>query len=167
MWATRVWWLLHSFGFRGRVSVLDGGLKAWQAAGGEIASTADDKPTPEQRRSIPRRAHSAAVAVSKRPGAFANREDVLRAITDQETTLVDSLKAGSFSGTKPSRYGRRGHITSALSVPYASVVDKGSGRFFATAFVATAAASAPRGKLALPGCAPAAASAPAIASSLS
>ena len=37
MWATRVWWMLRSFGFRGELSVLDGGLKAWTAAGGEVA----------------------------------------------------------------------------------------------------------------------------------
>jgi thiosulfate/3-mercaptopyruvate sulfurtransferase len=38
MWATRVWWMLRSFGFRGELSVLDGGLKAWTAAGGEVAT---------------------------------------------------------------------------------------------------------------------------------
>ena len=37
MWATRVWWMLRSFGFRGELSVLDGGLEAWTAAGGEVA----------------------------------------------------------------------------------------------------------------------------------
>ena len=47
MWATRVWWLLDSFGFEGQVSVLDGGLKAWTRAGGGTESgVAPQKPTP-------------------------------------------------------------------------------------------------------------------------
>ena len=37
--------------------------------------------------------------------------------------IVSFTKASSFKGTKESRYGRRGHILSALSVPYPSVVD--------------------------------------------
>ena len=30
---------------------------------------------------------------------------------------VDTLKPSSFDGSKPSRYGRRGHIASAINVP--------------------------------------------------
>ena len=44
-------------------------------------------------------------------------------MADERTFLVDSLKAASFEGTKASRYGRRGHISGARSVPYGRVVD--------------------------------------------
>lgn len=125
MWATRVWWMLSSFGFRGRISVLDGGLKAWRAAGFEVDAG-------------PSVARQTTAAVSRRvtsrdfaPGAFVGKDTVLDAISDPSTALVDSLSAASYLGTKKSRYGRPGHIPSALSVPYTSVVDEAdTGRFF-------------------------------------
>ncbi|HST40668.1 MAG TPA: rhodanese-like domain-containing protein, partial [Conexibacter sp.] len=39
MWATRLWWLLRYFGFDA-VSVLDGGLPAWTAAGLPLSTEA-------------------------------------------------------------------------------------------------------------------------------
>ena len=41
--ASRVWWTLHWLGHR-NVAVLDGGLKAWQATGGETEAGAVAKP---------------------------------------------------------------------------------------------------------------------------
>ena len=112
MWATRVWWLLDSFGFEGQISVLDGGLKAWTRAGGGTESGVEPKLTPT---TLPIR--------QARYRAFVNKEDVLRAI-DEEKTLVDTLKPASFDGSKPSRYGRRGHIRTAVNVPYTSLLDE-------------------------------------------
>jgi thiosulfate/3-mercaptopyruvate sulfurtransferase len=111
MWATRVWWLLNSFGFEGRVSVLDGGLKAWTAAGGGTA-TFVPKPTPT---TLPIR--------PARRTAFVDKDAVLKAM-ETDTTLVDTLKPSSFDGSKPSRYGRRGHIATATNVPYESLLDE-------------------------------------------
>ena len=37
---------------------------------------------------------------------------------------VDTLKPASFDGSKPSRYGRRGHIRTAVNVPYTSLLDE-------------------------------------------
>ena len=118
MWATRIWWLLHSFGFEGRVSVLDGGLAAWVRAGGELETMASQYPPavgPPPR--------------TARAGALVGKVDVLRALPDEEVVLVDSLKAASFNGSKSSRYGRQGHITGATNVPYETVVDGDSGLF--------------------------------------
>ncbi|CAH0379053.1 unnamed protein product [Pelagomonas calceolata] len=112
MWATRVWYLMNAFGFEGQVSVLDGGLKAWTRAGGGTVSGVEPKPTPT---TLPIR--------QARRTAFAGKDDVLRAI-DEEKTLVDTLKPTSFDGSKPSRYGRRGHIRTAVNVPYTSLLDE-------------------------------------------
>ena len=123
MWATRVWWMLQSYGFRGHVSILDGGLSAWKAAGGEVASLTEE----ERNRSLTSRravTRTAMPARNIRPGAFVGKGAVLDAISDPSIVLVDSLKASSFLGTKESRYGRRGHIVSALSVPYTLIVDE-------------------------------------------
>ena len=113
MWATRVWYLLDSFGFEGEVSVLDGGLKAWTRAGGGTESgVAPQQPTPT---TLPIR--------QARYRAFVDQEAVLKAI-DGDELIVDTLKPASFDGSKPSRYGRRGHITSAINVPYTSLLDE-------------------------------------------
>jgi thiosulfate/3-mercaptopyruvate sulfurtransferase len=128
MWATRVWWMLQSFGFRGRVSVLDGGLDAWVSSGLPV-----ENDPPKKQPAAARDREGAAVGSfqvrSCRPGAFVDKQRVLEAIAEPQVALVDSLKPASFSGAKESRYGRRGHITSAVSVPYTTVVDPLSGRF--------------------------------------
>ena len=112
MWATRVWYLMNAFGFEGEVSVLDGGLKAWTRAGGGTESgVAPQQPTPT---TLPIR--------QARYRALVDKEDVLRAI-DEEKTLVDTLKPASFDGSKPSRYGRPGHIASAINIPYTALLD--------------------------------------------
>ena len=113
MWATRVWYLMTSFGFEGQVSVLDGGLKAWTRAGGGTESgVAPQRPTPT---TPPIR--------QARYRALVDKDDVLRAI-DAEDLIVDTLKSASFNGSKESRYGRRGHIRTAVNVPYTSLLDE-------------------------------------------
>jgi thiosulfate/3-mercaptopyruvate sulfurtransferase len=128
MWATRVWWLMHSFGFGGRVSVLDGGLTAWRASGLPTESGAPTPLAPRSTRSLP----SSLPVRPCRESAFVDSARVLAAIDDPTVTLVDSLKPSSFAGTQPSRYGRRGHISTALNVPYPGVVDGESGCFLPT-----------------------------------
>jgi thiosulfate/3-mercaptopyruvate sulfurtransferase len=112
MWATRVWYLMDAFGFEGQVSVLDGGLKAWTRAGGGTVSGVETKPTPT---TLPIR--------QPRYRAFVDKDAVLKAI-DGDELIVDTLKPASFDGSKESRYGRRGHITSAINVPYTSLLDE-------------------------------------------
>ena len=111
MWATRVWYLMNAFGFEGQVSVLDGGLKAWTRAGGGTVSGVEAKPTPT---TLPIR--------QARYRAFVDKEAVLKAI-DGDELIVDTLKPASFDGSKESRYGRRGHIHTAVNVPYTSLLD--------------------------------------------
>ncbi len=112
MWATRVWYLMTSFGFEGEVSVLDGGLKAWTRAGGGTVSGVEPKPTPT---TLPIR--------QARYRAFVDKDAVLKAI-DGDELIVDTLKPASFDGSKESRYGRRGHIHTAVNVPYTSLLDE-------------------------------------------
>ena len=52
------------------------------------------------------------------------RKDVLKAIEEGDRLIVDTLKPASYEGSKSSRYGRRGHITSAINVPYTSLLDE-------------------------------------------
>lgn len=119
MWATRAWWLLDAFGFEGDVSVLDGGLDAWTAAGGDVASGPAAPRAPARLPSRP-----------ARPGAFVGQDVVLGAVDSGDMKLVDSLKPAAFAGIKKSRYGRPGHIPTAVNVPYESLLE--GGRFKST-----------------------------------
>ena len=112
MWATRVWYLMNAFGFEGEVSVLDGGLKAWTRAGGGTESGVEPKATPT---TLPIR--------QARYRAFVGKDDVLKAIEEGDRPIVDTLKPASFAGSKPSRYGRPGHIASAINIPYTALLD--------------------------------------------
>src|SRR5690606_37645690 len=66
MWATRVWWMLHSIGCD-RALVLDGGYQKWKQEGGPI----DDRVP-----SLPR----GRLGVRRRERAFAGKDEVLAAI---------------------------------------------------------------------------------------
>ena len=125
MWATRVWWMMHTSGFCGRVSVLDGGLDAWIAAGLQVESGPSAPASPA---SLP--AEEPLPTRAWRPGAFVGAPRVLAAIDEPATLVIDTLKPASFAGTKASRYGRRGHIASAVNVPYPEVVCPDTGRFY-------------------------------------
>src|ERR1700760_518202 len=69
MWATRLWWQLRFFGFE-TVSVLDGGLPAWRAAGLELEAT---PVTPRAATFVP----------APRPDLLATRTDIERIVDDE------------------------------------------------------------------------------------
>src|SRR3954451_5315460 len=54
MWATRLWWLLHAYGFE-NAAVLDGGLAAWE---GELS----DAPAPSHEADFTPRPHARRIA---------------------------------------------------------------------------------------------------------
>ena len=112
MWAARVWWMLHSVGFD-EAGLLDGGLRRWKAEGRSVTSD----PAPQHPR--------ATLAVRSRPGIFVGKEEVLSAIEDDDTTVVDALPAAHYNGVTQ-YYPRRGHIPTAVNVPAGSLVDHGT-----------------------------------------
>lgn len=116
MWATRLWWLLRYFGFDA-VSVLDGGLPAWQAAGLPL-ETATTTFAP------------ATFAPRPRPELLATRADV-EAIARGEAPacLVNALSPEVFRGEGPSSYSRPGRIPGSVSLPHATLVDPQTNRF--------------------------------------
>ncbi len=109
MWAARVWWMLRSLGFDD-AAVLDGGLKRW-ASEGRLVSTVPS-PKPPRARFVPR----------PQSGFFVDKAEVLAAIQDDDTCIVNALSQTQHNGENDD-YGRRGHIPGALNVPAASLVD--------------------------------------------
>jgi thiosulfate/3-mercaptopyruvate sulfurtransferase len=118
-WAARLWWMLHWIGVR--AAVLDGGWPGWLASGGAAEFGAPQAPD------LPQIGHGApAVTVRERPGMWADQADVLDIVSGSRAgALVCALSAELFAGTAPTRYARRGHIPSSLSIPARTLLSPG------------------------------------------
>jgi thiosulfate/3-mercaptopyruvate sulfurtransferase len=117
MWATRLWWQLRFFGFDA-VSVLDGGLPAWRAAGLPTESTPGEYP-------------AAQFAGRPHPELLATRADVEAVVAsgDGGVCLVNSLTPRVFRGVGPTSYSRPGRIPGSINAPWPDLVDPDTNRF--------------------------------------
>lgn len=102
MYAARVWWTLNWLG-HGNVAVLDGGLKAWQASGGELEV-----------------GNGSDVA----SGNFSDRgqrmtavtyEEVLKNVSTGERLVMDARAADRFAGQNETLDPIGGHIPGAIN----------------------------------------------------
>lgn len=118
-WATRLWWLLKTFGHE-PVAVLDGGLAKWLREQRPLASGIE--PVVEQ-------TFTAKLNID----AVATRETVHAAVTEgfASSYVVDSLPAAYFRGVAGDTYGygRLGHITGAINIPADELIDPEAGVF--------------------------------------
>jgi thiosulfate/3-mercaptopyruvate sulfurtransferase len=101
--------MLRVFGFDA-VSLLDGGLKAWRAAGLPISTETPDV--------VPARFEA-----RYRPELVASRSDVEAVVRDGGACLVNALRAEFHRGEIPIIPGRSGHIPGSVSVPHGDLVD--------------------------------------------
>jgi thiosulfate/3-mercaptopyruvate sulfurtransferase len=117
MWATRLWWQLRFFGFE-NVSVLDGGLPAWRAAGLPTEAGPRDYP-PAQFTGRPH------------PELLATRADVESVVAsgDGGVCLVNSLTPRVFRGEGPSSYSRPGRIPGSVNAPWPDLINPDTNRF--------------------------------------
>ncbi|MCA8900066.1 MAG: sulfurtransferase [Hyphomonas sp.] len=109
--AGRVWWMLRVMG-HGDVKVLDGGLKAWTEAGGEL----EDLPPVSVERHFTARVRS---------DLLKDAAQVLAASQSGSHSIVDARSASRFTGEAPEpREGLpSGHIPGSCSVPSAMLVN--------------------------------------------
>lgn len=117
MWATRLWWQLRFFGFDD-VSVLDGGLPAWRAAGRAVEPGDISYPLAE-------------FVAEPRPEWLATRVDVEAVVAagDGSACLVNALTPPSFRGEGPSSYSRPGRIPGSVNAPWTELIDPDTNRF--------------------------------------
>ena len=108
MWATRLWWMLRSSGFD-NAAVLDGGLAKW---------TAEGRPTEPGTRAYP----PATLTLNARPGAWADKHEVLAAVADGGVCTINALSPSVHRGDGAVNYGRKGHIKGSTNVPYAALL---------------------------------------------
>lgn len=103
----RLWWMLKWCGHEA-VAVLDGGLQAWQAAGGALASGPEAPATPGG-------------FVLQAPLAQATTtSEIVRRLGDPALTLIDARAAARFRGEMEPLDPVAGHIPGALNRPFAS-----------------------------------------------
>lgn len=117
--AARAWWLLRYFGHE-RVRVLDGGWKAWVAAGLPV-STGSEVPEPGDLQAEP--GHRRVITADE-AARYAH-----------SAVLVDSRPADRFRGENETMDPVAGHIPGAVSVPALENVDD-QGRFLPNAVLA-------------------------------
>jgi thiosulfate/3-mercaptopyruvate sulfurtransferase len=111
----RLWWMLKWCGHEA-VAVLDGGLAAWQAAGGAL----DQGPSPR-----PAAGHfELRPALATTLGA----QDIARRLGQPDLTLIDARAAARFRGEVEPLDPVAGHIPGALNRPFADNIGQ-DGRF--------------------------------------
>jgi len=117
MWATRLWWQLRYFGFDA-VSVLDGGLPAWKAAGLALSDAPAAYPP-------------SSFSARPRSGWVAPRSEIERIVDagDGSTCLVNALTPPVFRGEGPSSYSRPGRIPGSVNAPWTALIDPATNRF--------------------------------------
>jgi thiosulfate/3-mercaptopyruvate sulfurtransferase len=108
MWAARLWWMLRAFGFD-QAAVLNGGLHKWTLEGRPMSTE-------------PCRYPPAHFTARLRPELMADKRDVLAAIGDSGTCLINALTAEEHAGTI-AYYGRPGRIPASVNVPTVALVD--------------------------------------------
>lgn len=109
--APRAWWMFRLFGHE-RVSVLDGGLPAWTAAGGTLVKG-------------PARPRPRAFQATFNPARIRDLTAVRANLQAATELVVDARSAGRFAGTEaePRPGLRGGHIPGSVNVPYQTLLD--------------------------------------------
>ncbi len=106
--ASRLLWTLHVFGFES-FSLLDGGLRAWQAAGFALDTGRVEK-TPSK------------IELAPQGAGVRTSDDILRRLGDPGVVLLDARSAAEYFGHER-RALRGGHIPGAVHFEWSRALD--------------------------------------------
>lgn len=107
--AARLWWLLRYFG-HSQVRILDGGIKAWLAAGLPVSTT------------VPNAGPGNFLAVEN-PAMTATYPDIRQSVRDNASELIDAREPPRYRGEVEPIDPVAGHIPGAINVPWQQFVD--------------------------------------------
>jgi thiosulfate/3-mercaptopyruvate sulfurtransferase len=109
-WA-RIWWMFHLFGHQ-KVSILSGGLNAWKAIEGPLASGAVSRP------------RKGNFKATLNPKLVADAKQVLDVVNTGFGQILDARSAARFNGEAPEpRAGLlKGHIPGSLNLPFTELL---------------------------------------------
>ena len=115
-WASRVWWMIHALGYS-KISILDGGFQTWISQGLPISKTTTQF-------------SPADFKVTEKPEIFVGKKQVLAAIDDEKSLLINALTEDIHVGDN-TRYGRPGHISKSINIPFHKLIDTRSSKLIA------------------------------------
>lgn len=104
MYAARAWWLLRYMGHE-RVRVLDGGFRAYLAAGGEVSSEPPSHP-------------ATTFEVDVREDMALDLDRILARLEDPGLILLDARSPERYRGETEPLDPKAGHVPGALNLPY-------------------------------------------------
>jgi thiosulfate/3-mercaptopyruvate sulfurtransferase len=108
-WATRIWWMLRVFGFDDAY-ILNGGLHKWKLENRPLSTEAPAYPP-------------AIFHAKPRAGLMADQSEVLSAIKDGATCVINALSSDQHLGKGGANYGRAGRIADSVNVPAGDLMD--------------------------------------------
>ncbi len=111
LWASRLFWALEYLGHE-QAHLLDGGLRAWEEAGYEVADT-------------PRPPDQGDFTADVRDDLLAERDDVLENIDNEAFAIVDARSPAEFRG-EDVRADRGGHIPGSVNIDWVENVSQSS-----------------------------------------
>jgi len=111
----RAWWMLRAMGHQ-QVAVLDGGLRAWIAAGFATVDSLQLDPG------------AGNFEANYEEDSFCDFSVVLASLEDPSCAILDARSSGRFHGTAPEpRAGiRGGHMPNARNLPFPKLLNEGS-----------------------------------------
>jgi thiosulfate/3-mercaptopyruvate sulfurtransferase len=109
--AARAWWLLRWVGHP-TVAVLNGGFKAWLAAGGPTS--------PGEEGRAPRSLHASPAPARVDGDAVVDAAQVMSLLRDPKRLLVDARAAERYAGTVEPIDAVAGHVAGAVNHPFAT-----------------------------------------------
>lgn len=107
---TRLYFTLDYLGHGKKTYILDGGLAAWKANGGETSS---ETATPAK----------GSFKLKPRESILADTDYMKASIENQGNTIVDCRSEAYYKAIKPTHGARHGRIPSAKNIPYTSLYE--------------------------------------------
>jgi thiosulfate/3-mercaptopyruvate sulfurtransferase len=115
-WATRLWWLLHEFGYD-NAAVLNGGWQKWHREE-RAMETGPARPRP-----------AGNFTVGKARDLMVGKDEVRRAISNGAICTINALLPQQHTGGGGNSYGRPGRIAGSVNLPAAHLLDPETNMF--------------------------------------